>query len=117
VFEPQALRTLVDTLGASQVMTGSDYPYPLGERPVGEVVRRSDFLTRQQREALLFGNARRFLGWPRNSTVRCSHLAVPEVRATPAGGTSPRKVDIYEHLLRFIGAWPKIFDPESGFWL
>lgn len=62
VFEPAALRTLVDTLGVSQVMTGSDYPYPLGERPVGDVVRRAEFLTTDEREAVLSGNARRFLG-------------------------------------------------------
>ncbi|MFB6398310.1 amidohydrolase family protein [Polymorphospora lycopeni] len=62
VFEPAALRLLVDTLGASQVVLGSDYPYPLGERPVGDVVRRSDFLTDDQRDAILSGNALRFLG-------------------------------------------------------
>lgn len=61
VFEPTALRVLVDTLGASQVMTGSDYPYPLGERPAGDVVRRSDFLSDADRDAILSGNARRFL--------------------------------------------------------
>jgi aminocarboxymuconate-semialdehyde decarboxylase len=61
VFEPAALRLLVDTLGAAQVMTGSDYPYPLGERPAGDVVRRSDFLSDADREAILSGNARRFL--------------------------------------------------------
>jgi hypothetical protein len=32
------------------VMTGSDYPYPLGERPVGRVVRESEFLTGQDKE-------------------------------------------------------------------
>lgn len=62
VFEPPALRLLVDTLGASQVMVGSDYPYPLGERPVGEVVHRSDFLSDADRSAILRGNAERFLG-------------------------------------------------------
>lgn len=62
VFDPVALRLLVDTVGASQVIVGSDYPYPLGERPVGEVVRRADFLTDAEREQILSGNALRFLG-------------------------------------------------------
>ncbi|KRF18015.1 aminocarboxymuconate-semialdehyde decarboxylase [Nocardioides sp. Soil797] len=62
VFEPAALRLLVDTLGTAQVMLGSDYPYPLGERPVGAVVERSDFLTEAERAAILHGNAERFLG-------------------------------------------------------
>ncbi|WP_127792256.1 amidohydrolase family protein [Agromyces sp. LHK192] len=62
VFDPTALRVLVDTLGAEQVMVGSDYPYPLGERPVARVVERADFLDDAQRAAILHGNARRFLG-------------------------------------------------------
>ena len=39
VFDAAPLRLLVDTLGEDQVMVGSDYPYPLGERPAGNVVR------------------------------------------------------------------------------
>ncbi len=62
VFDPAALRLLVDTLGAEQVMLGSDYPYPLGERPVGTVVDRAHFLTDEQKAAIRHGNARRFLG-------------------------------------------------------
>lgn len=62
VFSEPALRCLVDTLGASQVMVGSDFPYPLGERPAGGVVHRADFLTDQDREAILHDNAIRFLG-------------------------------------------------------
>lgn len=62
VFDPKALRNLVDTLGASQIMAGSDYPYPLGERPVAEVVHEADFLSESQRQLILSGNARRFLG-------------------------------------------------------
>lgn len=62
VFTPVALRTLVDTLGVSQVMVGSDYPYPFGERPVGRVVEESDFLSESDRAAIREGNARRFLG-------------------------------------------------------
>lgn len=62
VFEPTALRALVDTVGVGQVMVGSDYPYPLGERPVGAVVERSDFLDAAQKDAIRRGNALRFLG-------------------------------------------------------
>jgi aminocarboxymuconate-semialdehyde decarboxylase len=62
VFYPVALRTLVDTLGVEQVMVGSDYPYPLGERPVGAVVDKADYLTDRARTAIRNGNARRFLG-------------------------------------------------------
>lgn len=62
VFQPESLRLLVDTLGAGSVMVGSDYPYPLGERPVGAVVDRSDFLDQAQRAMIQRGNAERFLG-------------------------------------------------------
>lgn len=62
VFDPKALRLLVDTLGAERVMLGTDYPYPLGERPAGAVVDRSDFLTDAQRSAILHGNAELFIG-------------------------------------------------------
>ncbi|MCW2637847.1 MAG: 2-amino-3-carboxymuconate 6-semialdehyde decarboxylase [Dactylosporangium sp.] len=61
VFDPAALRLLVDTMGEDQVVLGSDYPYPLGERPVGQVVRKADFLTSEQRGKLLSGNGLRFL--------------------------------------------------------
>ncbi|MFJ8914136.1 amidohydrolase family protein [Amycolatopsis sp. NPDC102389] len=61
VFDERALRLLVDTLGAERVMVGSDYPYPLGERPVGEVVRKSGFLSEPERRLITSGNAERFL--------------------------------------------------------
>ncbi|MEV5178038.1 amidohydrolase family protein, partial [Streptomyces flaveolus] len=61
VFDERALRLLVDTLGADRVMAGSDYPYPLGERPVGAVLARSDFLTPAQRTLISRTNAERFL--------------------------------------------------------
>jgi aminocarboxymuconate-semialdehyde decarboxylase len=62
VFAPESLRLLVDTLGAESVMVGSDYPYPLGERPVGSVVERAGFLDEQQRLMIRRGNAEGFLG-------------------------------------------------------
>ncbi|MGH3585500.1 MAG: amidohydrolase family protein, partial [Pseudonocardia sp.] len=62
VFAPESLRLLVDTLGAESVMVGSDYPYPLGEHPVGAVVDRSDFLDPRQRAMIRRENAERYLG-------------------------------------------------------
>ncbi|HCT80929.1 MAG TPA: aminocarboxymuconate-semialdehyde decarboxylase [Micromonosporaceae bacterium] len=62
VFSPPSLRLLVDVMGEDRVLLGSDYPYPLGERPVGKVVHDSDFLTAEQREKLLSRNALGFLG-------------------------------------------------------
>jgi aminocarboxymuconate-semialdehyde decarboxylase len=62
VFDERALRLLVDTLGAARVMIGSDYPYPLGERPAGGLVRRASFLGEDDRAKILSGNAETFLG-------------------------------------------------------
>lgn len=62
VFDERALRLLVDTVGADRVMVGSDYPYPLGERPAGAVVHKSDFLSPADRAAIGRGNAEHFLG-------------------------------------------------------
>jgi aminocarboxymuconate-semialdehyde decarboxylase len=75
VFLPAALRVLVDTLGSGQIMVGSDFPYPLGERPVGSVVHRAGFLDEAQRAAILHDNARRWLGAP---------AAGPPTRGAPA---------------------------------
>ncbi|MCY1136750.1 amidohydrolase family protein [Actinoplanes sp. Pm04-4] len=61
VFSEPALRLLVDTMGEDRVVVGSDYPYPLGERPAGHVVRTASFLSPDQRQKLLTGNATRFL--------------------------------------------------------
>ncbi|WP_280447488.1 amidohydrolase family protein [Nocardia cyriacigeorgica] len=69
VFDERALRLLVETVGAERVLVGSDYPYPLGERPVGEVVRKSAFLDDRTRDLITHRNAQRFLG--------LSEIAVP----------------------------------------
>ncbi|MFZ8909659.1 MAG: amidohydrolase family protein [Candidatus Nanopelagicales bacterium] len=61
VFDERALRLLVDTMGADHVMLGSDYPYPLGERPAGAVVRGATFLSEDDRARILGGNAESFL--------------------------------------------------------
>ncbi|MFC5813966.1 amidohydrolase family protein [Nonomuraea harbinensis] len=62
VFDERALRLLVDTFGEDHVMLGSDYPYPLGESPAGELVRTAGFLTDGARAKLMRRNAEVFLG-------------------------------------------------------
>lgn len=62
VFDERALRLLVDTVGVDRVLVGSDYPYPLGERPAGGLVRTSAFLDDRARTQILGGNAATFLG-------------------------------------------------------
>ncbi len=62
VFDPRALRLLVDVMGADRVVLGSDYPYPLGERPVGAMVRESALISEEEKELVLRDNALRFLG-------------------------------------------------------
>jgi aminocarboxymuconate-semialdehyde decarboxylase len=60
VFAEAALRLLIDTIGSEHLMMGSDYPFPLGERPAGDVVRRSR-MTEDERTGILGANAVRFL--------------------------------------------------------
>lgn len=62
VFQEASLRLLVDVMGAERIMLGSDYPYPLGETPVGTVVKNAAFLNDEQEAMILGGNAQRFLG-------------------------------------------------------
>jgi aminocarboxymuconate-semialdehyde decarboxylase len=38
VFTTPALELLIATLGTTAIVLGSDYPYPFGERPVGQVL-------------------------------------------------------------------------------
>jgi tryptophan 2,3-dioxygenase len=60
VFDQRTLQFLVQTMGADQVMLGSDYPFPLGEERVGSLIRQSN-LPQHNKAKLLSGNARRFL--------------------------------------------------------
>ncbi len=60
MFDQRALQFLVGTMGADQVMLGSDYPFPLGEERVGSLIRQSN-LPQHTKAKLLSGNAIRFL--------------------------------------------------------
>lgn len=61
VFSPAALSVLIEVHGVDRVVLGSDYPYPLGERPAGAVVRAAD-VPQEVREGILSDNALSFLG-------------------------------------------------------
>jgi aminocarboxymuconate-semialdehyde decarboxylase len=61
VFTETALRVLLDVHGNDRIVLGSDYPYPLGERPAGALVRAAE-VSSDVREQILTGNALRFLG-------------------------------------------------------
>ena len=61
VFDQRALEFLVQTMKAEHVMLGSDYPFPLGEHHVGELIRTSR-LTASAKARLLGENAAEFFG-------------------------------------------------------
>ncbi|MFZ1005590.1 MAG: tryptophan 2,3-dioxygenase family protein [Candidatus Sulfotelmatobacter sp.] len=60
VFDQRTLQFLVGTMGAGQVMLGSDYPFPLGEERVGSLIRESS-LPQDAKANLLSRNAEGFL--------------------------------------------------------
>ena len=56
-----ALRFLIDSYGMSQLLLGTDHPFTIMEKaPVARIDRLG--LAAADRDALLAGNARRFLG-------------------------------------------------------
>src|SRR5215472_10930571 len=61
VFTAEELRHLVAEVGASQVMLGSDNPYPWQAHPVDHVIATAS-LSDEQKIGILGGNAARLLG-------------------------------------------------------
>ncbi|MBR7964571.1 amidohydrolase [Burkholderia vietnamiensis] len=62
VFDPHALRLLVDVMGEDRVLLGSDYPYPLGERRAGSLIDCHAELSEHTKRRLLGENAAQFFG-------------------------------------------------------
>jgi aminocarboxymuconate-semialdehyde decarboxylase len=60
VFDTCALRYLVETVGDSQVMVGTDYPFAFSESDPVCAINRAK-LVNEQRDKLFYDNARRFL--------------------------------------------------------
>jgi len=62
VYEPQALRHLIDTVGVGQVVVGTDYPFDMGHYEVHEVLEAAPGLSDLDRARVLGGNALHLLG-------------------------------------------------------
>lgn len=62
VHDSRALRYLVDVVGVSQVVAGSDYPFPMQDSDPRARVAQLERLSSEEREAVLRGNAARWLG-------------------------------------------------------
>lgn len=66
VFEPNAIRFLVETFGETQIVVGTDYPFALGDwKPMSTLEAAN--LGAETLRAVTSANARRFLGLPEAS--------------------------------------------------
>jgi aminocarboxymuconate-semialdehyde decarboxylase len=63
VYDPTALRHLIDRVGVSQVVIGTDYPFDMGHYDMHALVDATPGLTEEERAAILGGNAARLVGW------------------------------------------------------
>lgn len=62
VHDPVLLRLLIDRFGAEHIALGSDYPFPLGEHPPGQLIMTTEGLSDEVRTRILGGTALEFLG-------------------------------------------------------
>jgi len=62
VYTPEGLRHLIEEVGVTQVMIGTDYPFDMGSYDPHDQIAGVPGLTPQQRDLLLGGNAARLLG-------------------------------------------------------
>ncbi len=66
VFEPRAIRFLVETFGEQRILVGTDYPFALGDwKPLQSLEKTG--LDGNVLKAITSTNARRFLGLPEES--------------------------------------------------
>lgn len=62
VHDPKILRHLIETVGISQLVVGTDYPYDMGCYDVHECIAAIPGLSPEERKQILGGNAARLLG-------------------------------------------------------
>jgi len=63
IYDTMALRHLVDRVGATQVVVGTDYPFDMGLYDVHTLVDSTPGLSEAERAAILGGNAAALIGW------------------------------------------------------
>lgn len=69
VYSPGVLRQLIDTVGASQVMVGTDYPYDMGMDQVHEFFGQVAGLSEEDLQAMLGANAARLFKLPQTEVA------------------------------------------------
>lgn len=62
VHEPQALRFLVDLMGAERILLGTDHPFEMGDDDPVATVNATPGISEEEVAAIVGGNARRLLG-------------------------------------------------------
>lgn len=70
VHDPDALRYLIQLIGAKRIALGSDYPFPLGESRPGELIDSLEELSGETKARLLAGTALEFLGLEKHAFAR-----------------------------------------------
>ena len=63
VFEPRAIRFLLETFGENQICLGTDYPFAMADLAPMKTLEKAG-LDREMLKRIAFKNARRFLGLP-----------------------------------------------------
>lgn len=64
VFDHDSLELLVKKMGTEKLMFGTDYPFPLGEQEMGQLIKTASFLNQPEQQQLLANNAIRFFNLP-----------------------------------------------------
>jgi aminocarboxymuconate-semialdehyde decarboxylase len=62
VYSPTQLQALIATVGASQIVVGTDYAFDMGDYDVHELLESLSLLSENERAMILGGNAKRLLG-------------------------------------------------------
>ena len=71
VYSPESLNHLIEQVGISQVVLGTDYPFDMGHYDPHGLIAALPQLSDEERSAILGGNAERLLrscGWKQPAT-------------------------------------------------